>query len=296
VPLTAAVRPLGGSGTDLYNQVAGTAPLDLPSAMISFLTGQPLWLSGMLIVGLTTVLAMIGPILVRRYVTLEKLTTNNEVAGFKFAAVGVLYAVLIAFAIIVVWEKFSDADNDVAREAGAAETIYRLSQGIGGEPGIALRAALTNYLKVAISDDWPAMERGRASESAREALDGVYKALLTFNSPERRDTALVSQILHELDTITQMRRARLVAAEGVVPKVIWPVLFGGAIVTIAYTFFFGTQNLLAQVLMTGMLSIIIFSGLLTAIVIDRPFFGVVQVHPDALAEVVADFASMPSDH
>jgi hypothetical protein len=45
---------------------------------------------------------MLGPSLVRRYVTLEKLTTNNEVAGFKFAVVGVLYAVLVAFAIIVV--------------------------------------------------------------------------------------------------------------------------------------------------------------------------------------------------
>ena len=134
--------------------------------MISFLTRQPLWLSGMLIVGLPTVLAMLGPILVRRYVTLDKLRTNNEVAGFKFAAVGVLYAVLLAFAIIVVWEKFSDAESDVAKEAGAAATIYRLSEGIGGEAGIALRAALTNYLEVTISDDWPAMERGSASRSA----------------------------------------------------------------------------------------------------------------------------------
>src|SRR5215510_14818763 len=87
--------------------------------MISFLAGLPLWLSGMLIVGLPTVLAMLGPILVRRYVTLEKLAENNEVAGFKFAVVGVLYAVLLAFAIIVVWERFSNAESNVATEAGA---------------------------------------------------------------------------------------------------------------------------------------------------------------------------------
>ena len=49
-------------------------------------------------------------------------------------------------------------------------------------------------------------------------------------------------------------------------------------------------------LMTGMLSIIIFSGLLTAIAIDQPFVGVVKVRPGALAEVVADFGSMPVDH
>ena len=259
--------------------------------MISFLTRQPLWLSGMLVVGLTTVLAMLGPILVRRYVTLEKLTKNNEVAGFKFAVVGVLYAVLLAFAIIVVWEKFSDAESNVAKEAGAAATIYRLSQGISGEPGLALRGALTSYLEAVISDDWPAMERGNASRSAREALGGLYKALLTFDAPERRDTALVSQILLELDTITEMRRARLAAAEGLVPGLIWPVLFAGAILTIAYTFFFGTENLWAQALMTGMLSVIIFSGLLTAIVIDQPFVGIVKVRPGALAAVLADFGS-----
>lgn len=259
--------------------------------MISFLTRQPLWLSGLLIVGLTTALAMLGPIFVRRYVTLEKLSKNNEVAGFKFAAVGVLYAVLLAFAIIVVWEKFSDAENNVTKEAGAAATIYRLSQGIDGEPGIALRTAVTNYLNAVISDEWPAMERGSASRSAREALDAVYKALLTFESPERRDTALVTQILYQLDTITEMRRARLAAAEGLVPGVIWLILFGGAVLTISYTFFFGTENLGAQALMTGMLSVIIFSGLLTAIVIDQPFVGVVKVKPEPLAEVLADFGS-----
>jgi len=264
--------------------------------MISFLAGLPLWLSGMLIVGLPTVLAMLGPILVRRYVTLETLAENNEVAGFKFAVIGVLYAVLLAFAIIVVWERFSVAENTVATEAGAVANIYRLSQGINGQPGIALRGALTNYLRAVISSDWPAMERGRPSTSAREALDGVYKALLRFESPERRDTALVSEILRQVDTITQMRRARLSDAAGLVPGVIWPTLFGGALITIVYTFFFGSRNLGAQTLMTGMLSIIIFSGLLTAIVIDQPFTGVVKVTPHALTQVLEDFGSMPADH
>jgi hypothetical protein len=50
--------------------------------------------------------AMCGPIL-RRRVGLERLATNNEIAGFKFATVGVIYAVLLAFAVIVVCEKFT---------------------------------------------------------------------------------------------------------------------------------------------------------------------------------------------
>src|ERR1700710_1459818 len=115
------------------------------------LTTQPLWLTALILVGLTTLIVMIGPVAVRKRVSLDRLRTNNEVAGFKFATVGVLYAVLLAFAIIVVWEKFSDAESNVSQEASAAATIYRLANGIESGPGGTLHESLTHYLKVAIS-------------------------------------------------------------------------------------------------------------------------------------------------
>ena len=140
------------------------------------LTSHSLWLSGTIVIGLGTALSMLGPGIVRRYVTLERLTANNDIAGFKFATVGVLYAVLLAFAIIVVWQKFSEAETNVAKEAGAAETIYRLSPGLGEKSGTAIRSAVGDYLKSAIADDWPAMSRGvpRAGRSSRQALDGIF--------------------------------------------------------------------------------------------------------------------------
>jgi hypothetical protein len=260
--------------------------------MVSFLQSQSLWLSGLLLVGLTTGLAMLGPILIRRYVTFDKLTANNEVAGFKFAVVGVLYAVLLAFAIIVVWEKFTDADNIVAREAGAATNVYRLSYGMADVPATSLRARVSAYLAATISDDWPAMEHANESSSARLALDAVYGAVLVSLSAQS-DSALVAETLHQLDEITQARRARLAAADGTVPGVIWPVLFGGAAITVGFTFFFGTQNLPAQSLMTGLLSVMIFSGLFIVLVIDRPFSGAVTVKPDALSKVLAEFGTPP---
>src|SRR6201985_928452 len=120
-------------------------------------TTMPLWLSAILLIGLATVSAMLGPVVIRRFVQLDKLRTNNEVAGFKFATVGVLYAVLLAFAVIVVWEKFSQAEDTVAKEAGAAASIYRLADGIGQDTGTALHDRLTAYLTAVINEEWPAM-------------------------------------------------------------------------------------------------------------------------------------------
>jgi hypothetical protein len=254
-----------------------------------FLTREPLWLSGLLMVGLTSVLACLGPSLIRRFVALEKLTTNNEVAGFKFATVGVLYAVLLAFSIIVVWEKFNDAEATVEKEAGAAAAMYHLSSGLDEPQASALRGALTFYLRSAISKEWPAMEDGRESASTHQALDGIYKVVLG-SGRSQSGTPLTSEIFNQLDTLTQARRSRIVAAEGSVPEILWIVLFVGAVVTISFTFFFGTRNLRAQMLMTALLSVLIFSELLSAVVLDRPFSGTVKVTPGAITDVLADHA------
>jgi hypothetical protein len=50
----------------------------------------------------------------------------------------------------------------------------------------------------------------------------------------------------------------------------------------------GAESLRAQVLMTALLAIVIFSELLIIVVIDRPFSGAVKVGPNALAAVLAE--------
>ena len=240
-----------------------------------FLTREPLWLSGLLLVGLTSVLACLGPSLIRRFVALEKLTTNNEVAGFKFATVGVLYAVLLAFSIIVVWEKFNDAEATVEKEADAAAAMYHFSSGLNEPWATTLRSALTLYLRSIVSNEWPAMDEGKESPNTHRALDRIYEAALGA-AKAQGGSPLISGIFSQLDTLTQARRSRIAAAEGSVPGVLWAVLFAGAVLTLTFTFFFGTRNLRAQMLMTALLSVLIFSELFIALVLDRPFSGTVK--------------------
>jgi hypothetical protein len=262
--------------------------------MLFFLSTQSLWISATILVVSTTFIAALGPILVRRFVAIDKLTSNNEVAGFKFATVGVLYAVLLAFAIIVVWEKFSNTESVVAKEAGAAETIFRLSFGVDDAAGAELRNALSKYLAAAVAVDWPSMDRGTLgleTRPTRQALDNVYSSLLKIIRTQQTAVPLIAEIMRQLDEITQARRERLIASEGTVPGVIWFLLFGGAVLTIAFTLFFGTRSLTAQTVMTGLLSALIFSELLAIVVIDRPFSGAVKVEPGSLTNVLALYGS-----
>ena len=256
--------------------------------MSYFLSNQPLWLLVILLVIVPTIVAMCAQVLIRRWVGVESLVKNNEIAGFKFATVGVIYAVLVAFSVIVVWEKFAEAETAVAQEAGATAALFRYAE--GKEPdALALRTALEKYVRLTIEKEWPAMASEFESREVTLALNDVYQAALALNRAKTRDTADMSEVFRQLDNVTAARRVRLHLAAGLVPNIIWLTLFAGAVLTVGFTLFFGSENLLAQVAMTCVLSVVVTMGLVVIVSTDHPFTGPVHILPEPLEAVLKDF-------
>jgi Protein of unknown function (DUF4239) len=257
-----------------------------------FLTSRPGWVL-ILLLFLLTALAMTGPALIRRFFEVEQLRSNNEVAGFKYAVIGVLYAVLLAFVVVITWERFYDAEKALAAEAGSAATIFRLSGGLDETSAARLRANMAAYLQSVLADDWPAMAGGRSSPVTTRVLSDLYEELVHYRPADLHDADMQKDLLSELDQMTRARRERLVMAEGTVPNVIWFVIFLGAALTIVFSFFFGIRNVLVQSLMTGVLAAIIFSAILVVVAIDRPYTGAVTVSKDSIRSVLEDFRTVP---
>jgi hypothetical protein len=252
-----------------------------------WLSNMPLWESGFLVVGLGTLLGMLGPALLRRYLGIERLKINNEVAGFKFAVVGVVYAVILGFATVVTWEKFRDAEAAVQQEAGAVTALDRLSTGLEQPSADNIQQQLHGYVRAVIDDDWPAMNAGHYSHRVTQALDGLYGAVIAHET-HPAEQAILSEMFYQLDQVTQARRARLGSADGIIPGVIWGILIGGAVVTVLFTFFFGSASLLAQVMMNGLLSFLVFVALWVIAEINFPFTGPVHVTPEPLQIFLED--------
>ena len=206
----------------------------------------------------------------------RQLRLNNEVAGFKFATVGVLYAVLLAFAVVVVWEKFNEAENQVATEAGAAVDALPAVAGHGRRTGRGARARrLRTYLARRSRRTGRRWQPGAPSPDATRALNDVYAAVLRFRPVEPGQQEALDEVLYQLDQVDPGAARPARHGLGIVPGILWLVLFVGAVVTVGFTFFFGSENLKAQAMMTGALSLLIFSGLLVIVAIDRPFAGAV---------------------
>jgi len=256
------------------------------------LSSLPLWQLILLVVIIPTAIAMAVQLLIRQWVGADQLAKNNEIAGFKFATVGVIYAVLLAFVVIAVWEKFSEAQSAVTEEAGAIAALHHFTEGKEPETA-AVHAALAQYLKAAIDDEWPAMGREAESPMTDHALEALYQAVIALNRAGSMGNASMSEIFRLVDEVTAARRVRLHLATGLVPNVIWIALFMGALLTVGFTLFFGSENPVAQISMTGVLSVLVTTGLVVILSIDHPFTGPVYIHPDALASVLAEIGPPP---
>lgn len=256
------------------------------------LSALPLWMLSLLVIVLPTLAAASLPALMRRLFGFEWLEANTPVAGIKFALVGGVFAVLLGFAVIVVWQKFDEAETAVTQEAAAVASLYRLTDGLDAAARGAVHEKATKYARTVIADDWPAMAEGRVGRRASAAPTELYGAVLAIDLAAPRNALVAGQMLGELRYVTQGRRQRLALASGIVPGVVWLVLLGGVLVTLVFTCLFGARSLRAQMLMTAMLALLVFMALFVIVSINHPFTGPVQVVPDPIRFVLRELGGV----
>src|SRR5205807_6291102 len=89
------------------------------------LVNVPTVLLALLAFGVAVGLAIGGLLLVRQSVELSTLERHNDVAGFIIAVIGVLYAVLLAFVVVISWQNFDRAEQIANSEAELVSGLYR---------------------------------------------------------------------------------------------------------------------------------------------------------------------------
>ena len=73
--------------------------------------------------------------MVQRLVPSSSRQHHNDVAGFIYAALGVIYAVLLALVVISVWEEYQAASETVEQQANATAEIAWLGNRLAEPEG-----------------------------------------------------------------------------------------------------------------------------------------------------------------
>ena len=137
-----------------------------PKTMALALLKLPLPVLALLVVGLPVLLAVVGLLLVRSCAPHPRLQPHHDGAGYIYAGLAVLYAVLLAFIVIVVWQQFNATHIRVHKEADALSDLFREAQVFPTPVQRPILDAVRSYARAVIEEEWPAMARGTESSTA----------------------------------------------------------------------------------------------------------------------------------
>ncbi len=249
-------------------------------------------LSGLAVTGLSVALALGGLHLVRRKFPDSARRANKEVAGFFLAVLGVVYAVLLAFVVVTVWERFDRTQAAADGEANQLVVVYRLALALPDPVGPRLRDVAGEYAAAMIEEEWPAMARGQLGPRTGRLNDELWATVTNFEPSTERDRLLQAQTLDRLHEMDDDRRLRQLASQSGLPGVLWGLLIDGAIVTVAFTYFFSSPSPRAQYVMTALYTASIVFVLLLIQVLNFPFRGALTVTPEAFVLALRTFARL----
>ena len=244
---------------------------------------------GVLVVGGTCVVALAGLELVQRLVPAATRQPHNDVAGFIYAALGVIYAVLLALVVIAVWEEYDAASATVEQEANAVAEITWLAHRLPEPEGPYIQELARSYAQEVVHDEWPLMEQGKAplmvqvkeTPAGWSLIDNIRASLQDFDPHAKADEQLYAEGLDQVQRLADARRMRLVAAEEGVPGVLWAVLIFGGIAAVSFTYLFGLENTWAHRLMVVTLASVIGLVLFTIGAMEHPFSGGARISTEA---------------
>jgi hypothetical protein len=253
--------------------------------------------NGVLVVGGICLLALAGFELVHRLVPASVRQQHNDVAGFIYAALGVIYAVLLALVVIAVWEEYEVASNTVEQEANAAADIFWLADGLPEPNDARVQELIRSYAEEVVHKEWPLMEQGRAPLMTQERgtpagwtiIDEIRQNIQGFEPRSQAEEQLYAEGLDQLDTFSDARRLRLVAAEEGVPGVLWAVLIFGGIAVIGFTYLFGLESTWGHRLMVVTLAAVIGLVLFTVGTLEHPFYGGARIGTGAFELILERF-------
>jgi hypothetical protein len=254
-------------------------------------------INGILTVGGICLVALLGFELVHRLVPAGSRQQHNDVAGFIYAALGVIYAVLLALVVIAVWEEYRAASETVEQESNAVAEIFWLGHRLPEPEGAHVQELARSYAEEVVHNEWPLMEQGEAplmmqtqgTPAGWAIIDDIRASLQNFEPRTKADEQLYAEGLDQIQRLNDARRMRLVASEEGIPGVLWSVLIFGGVAAVGFTYLFGLESTWAHRLMVVTLAAVIGLVLFTVGALGHPFEGGARIGSEAFDLVLERF-------
>jgi hypothetical protein len=210
---------------------------------------------------------------------------------------GILFALLVGFIAVEVWNSFDKAKTAVATEASALRAMVLLAGTLPPEEKMRVYALIKQHIEEAVNKEWPAMAQQRMTLSTLPTalIEELHHTLAMHPADDNQRTAQ-AEMVRALHTSLDARRQRIVISESSVGTVKWVgILLQGLCTLVAIAMVHSDNRRACAIALMLFATGIALSVLLIA-AYSRPFTGENSVRPELLKQVIATEAKLDTNH
>jgi hypothetical protein len=223
----------------------------------------------------------------RRYPDLSDGRQNTGV-GYLAAPVGVVYAIIVGFMVITLWEQHASAGTAVQNETQDLGDLVQFSGALGPAARARVTDQVVGYAGAVATTEWPAMARGTSSPATQQDFERLLETVQRLRARDVSEQEFEGSVLAEINDIGDSRQQRLDLANANIPGVLWVVVILASVGTLAFSLLLGIGIPRLQYFMVSTVAILIGASLVLILELEYPFTGSLAVHLEPFRQIALE--------
>ena len=238
------------------------------------------WALALIIIGGAVIFVLVGHALVKRFLRTWLAESSGQTVAGITAMVMTMFALLLAFVVVNLYNSYDSAVNNVALEATSSSDLVRDSGNFPLPARGGIERAVAQYVVQVREHEFKTLSEGHPDPRAQQLLDNLFHAVQSYEPKTNAQQAFYQAALDQLHAITDERENRIDAAETAIPDPLLYLIILLAVLTLATSLLINTHHDGLDVAVVVVLAVVVSAGLYTAVVLQYPFSGSIAVSSD----------------
>jgi hypothetical protein len=238
-----------------------------------------------LLIGAVTAAAVTALLLVRRRAPEGGFFEDGDRAAGVFGVLATGFSVLLGFIIFLAFTSYDQSRSGAEQEALIVVQQVENAQFLPRPASAKLTGELICYGRSVVNGEWERMRAGTQGDAINPWGVRLFRTFQTVRPQTATQQSAYDKWLDQTSTREEARRDRIHGAVGVIPTILWIVLFFVAAVIFAFMLFFADrgERAVVQGMLIGSVVSVMASLLLLLNGLDNPFHsGVGGLKPVAM--------------